>query len=167
MEQKEAIETIREFARQSLNQSGILEEQKDFIWGKVQELPDLMKSLARRAFDELAVGELYNYRNAIKREFIKNRETPNETKRSFAVMMASKSALDFFLCFNKPIGDCTRDDLLTAAAYHENRGAAEMERAAIFATVAKKVKPGETVRQCMNDDQFSRILSNVSKRKAG
>ena len=156
------MDELRRFAAEAVNHSKILDEQKEYMWNKAEKNKDLFRALARRSFDEIAVGELSAVRNVIKRDFIYGRKTPNETRRNFDIIRNAENTLNMFFCGSKPIGDCNKAELLHQANIHKNRSRAEDVRATIFLEVSKKVKGDEIVRNKITSIHLNGIIRAVN-----
>ncbi len=160
MDTKQAKQEIREMAKDVIQQTGNLNEQKELLWDKIRPKKKLIEVLAHIAFKTLYMEFLYAARTGVKRGIINgdSDRAPNEPRVSADVALSARSMLDSLLCGDKPIGDCTREEIEQQAIWHANQAGSHTVRAKIFADAAKKVKVGKLARACITEKQLERIV---------
>ena len=176
MGHKEMEEQIYQWCKQAQEKSGLLEDQKKYVWSRAKKDKALMTALAEYACSTFCNKMLYNRRNRDKANLIdfcasydgktfdpQKGYGHSVTKRTFEVMLAARqSIMDTYLCGNIPIGQADKAHLLKWAEIHQNRSVSDQVRAAIYVAVAAKVTGKKTVKECMNNDELSALIGNAA-----
>ena len=154
---------IKEWADEAVRKRSNIEDQKEYVWLRAKNQPDLVEELARRGVKEICDTVLYSSRHEQKSKIIadcfKDRKYANESPRTKKIMQ--ECIMDTFFCGEKPIGDCTFAEVLQQADWHTRNSNGHLLRANIFKKIGKLGKPTQIVRKIIKAKKIARIIGNA------
>jgi len=178
MKKTEAQKRIVIWTNEALELSSSLEKQKKHIHSNIEKDVGVKDVLWDFALEEMGYARLYSVRHQAKQKLIKDcvkacGKVPNKPKVSKEAHVKfhktlEKTILDEFLCGDKCIGDCTREEVQKQADWHRATGDGHIVAADVFDSIATKIKSKTaTVRESMKAEVVMEIVNKYhSKLKA-
>ena len=175
MKRAELQKRIVVWTNEALELTSHLEKQKEYILNNIMGDSDVTDALWEFALQEMGYARLYSTRYQTKKNLIKKcvkacGKIPNKAKVSKKTHVKfhqelKKTILDKFLCGDKCIGDCTRDEVQKQAKWHRTHGEGHLVMADVFDAVVKKTKSGNaTVRDSMKAEAFMQIVNKYQNK---
>lgn len=143
-----------------------LEQQKEAVWDSVRKESAIIKAMAKLAIDHYCQNAIYEIRHELRSQCVygkPERKYPNETVRDYDVMVKARGLLGTMYCGDKPIGECTKAEILAQAEAMRSQARGKLVSADIFATTARKMKDTGTAKDYLSNKQFEKIVRNVNR----
>jgi len=169
LNQVELQKRIVVWTNEALERTSHLEKQRTYIYTKIMKDDDVKDALWEFALEEMGYARLYNARYQTKKKLKKEcvracGDAPNKAKVSKEAHIKfhqtlEKTILDEFLCGDKCIGDCTKEEVQKQANWHRACGDGHLVAADVFDAIAKKIKSETaTVRESMKAEVVIQIV---------